>query len=46
MQTENITKILLQQCVPSCKGPEDPMEIKSQSDGSQALPPAKQSETK
>lgn len=28
-------------CVPSCKGPEHPMEIKSQNHSSQALPPAK-----
>lgn len=46
MWTESITKIMLWHCVPFCKGPEDPMEIKSQNHGSQALPPAKKSETK
>lgn len=46
MQTENTTKIIQWQCAPSCQGPNNPMEIKSQSHGSQALPPAKQSETK
>lgn len=45
MQSKNIT-IMLQQCVPSCQGPEDPMKIGSQSHGSQALPHAKPSETK